>query len=272
MTRRLAALTAFLALLAAPAGAGQLTLTMADGRVTLVADNVTIRQILAEWSRVGQTKIVNGERVPGGSVTLTFRDVPERQVLDTLLRTASGYVAAPRAVPAGNVSVFDRILILPTATSSVAAAPSTPRGGAPAGSPFPGRPVPPVTAPVPDPGDEPADDEDEEGEDEEEEDEEGEGGDAEDAGKPQLPPGFASRPGQIDPQTMMPAEGGVPVQPPAPADRPGITPVMPPGRMSPFQPIQTQRPGVFVPPAQQPGQPQPFGPVPAQKPDDPPPL
>ena len=34
-----------------------------DGRVTISAKDATIRQILAEWARVGQTRFVNAERV-----------------------------------------------------------------------------------------------------------------------------------------------------------------------------------------------------------------
>ena len=43
---------------------------MANGRVTLVAKDVTVREILAEWARVGQTRIVNAEKLTGGPVTL----------------------------------------------------------------------------------------------------------------------------------------------------------------------------------------------------------
>ena len=45
-------------------------LTMQNGRVSIVAKDATVRQILTEWARVGQTKIVNVERVPGGPMTL----------------------------------------------------------------------------------------------------------------------------------------------------------------------------------------------------------
>ena len=59
--------------------------------------NATLRQILAEWARVGQTKIVNAERVPGGPMTLELTNVPEVEALEILLRSAGGYVLAPRA-------------------------------------------------------------------------------------------------------------------------------------------------------------------------------
>ena len=91
-----------------------LTLTMHDGRVSLVAKDATIRQILTEWARVGQTRIVNVERIPGGPVTLELDNVTEMQALEVLLRPLSGYIAAPRGVAAANLSVYDRIIIMPT--------------------------------------------------------------------------------------------------------------------------------------------------------------
>jgi hypothetical protein len=41
-------------------------LSIHDGRVSIVAKDATVRQILTEWARVGRTKIVNVERIPGG--------------------------------------------------------------------------------------------------------------------------------------------------------------------------------------------------------------
>src|SRR5437762_14325838 len=109
----------------ASTASAQVNLTMHDGRVWLVAKDATLRQILAEWARVGQTKIVNGDRVPGGPVTLQLTNVCEEQALDTLLRSLTGYVAAPRPMIAANLSRFDRIVVMPTiapATATVAAA------------------------------------------------------------------------------------------------------------------------------------------------------
>lgn len=110
------ALAAFLLLLALPvasASAGELRLSIANGRVTIVAQDVTIRQILDEWSRVGQTRIVGAERLTGPTVTLELHDVPEGRALESLLRSASGYIAKPRVDTVG-ASTFDRILIMPT--------------------------------------------------------------------------------------------------------------------------------------------------------------
>ena len=112
--------------LAGSTASAQVQLTMHDGLVTIVASNATVRQILAEWARVGHTTIMNAERVPGGPITLQLTNVPEAQALDLLLRSISGYLAAPRAVTASNLSRYDRIVVMPTAAAprqAVAAAP-----------------------------------------------------------------------------------------------------------------------------------------------------
>lgn len=110
------------------ANAGDLKLTISNGRVTLVAQDVPLRQILAEWARLGQTTIVNGDKLNGPPLTLQLVDRPEREVLDVLLRSASGYIAAQRPVVLANASVFDRVMILPTSRGpvGVAAAPTPP--------------------------------------------------------------------------------------------------------------------------------------------------
>jgi hypothetical protein len=89
---------------------------MHDGLVTIVAKDVTIRQILTEWAKVGQTTIVNAERIAGGPVSLELSDVPEKQALDILLRSVNGYLAAPRPTIDPNASRFDRVVVLPTTT------------------------------------------------------------------------------------------------------------------------------------------------------------
>lgn len=113
-------------LLAVSSVSADVHLTMADGRVSLVAKDATVRQILAEWARVGQTKIVNMERVPGGPMTLELSNVPEAQALEVLLRSLSGYITAPRPVDAANLSRFDRIILMPTLASARPATSSPP--------------------------------------------------------------------------------------------------------------------------------------------------
>ncbi len=137
------------ALVASPARA-DIRLSIDNGRVTLVAKDATVAQILAEWARVGQTKIVNAERLGGPPVTLELTGVSEEMALGIILRSASGYLVAPRAAAVANASRFNRILIMPTST------PPRP-SAAPAPPPFPQPPFPqPAFGPPPSSPDEAA--------------------------------------------------------------------------------------------------------------------
>jgi hypothetical protein len=120
-----------------PAVAGQLKLTMANGRVTLIADEVPLRQILAEWARIGETRIVNGEKLVGPAVTLQLIDVPEGQALDIVLRSAAGYMAAPRTADHPGPSVYDRIMILATSRAPAVTASAPPQFNRPMPQPMP---------------------------------------------------------------------------------------------------------------------------------------
>ena len=111
--------------LPAPVSAGELVLSFKDGRVTLKVTDVTLRQVLNEWSRLGQTRIVGLEKLGGGLLTLELTDLPEKQALEILLRSVAGYIAAPRASVAdasvaANLSRFDRLMLLPTSIASAA--------------------------------------------------------------------------------------------------------------------------------------------------------
>jgi len=112
-------------LLTASPALADVHLTMQDGRVSIVARDATVRQILTEWARVGQTRIVNVDRVPGGPVTIELKSVTETQALEVLLRSLSGYILAPRAVAGANMSTFDRIIIMPTLASARPTAPAS---------------------------------------------------------------------------------------------------------------------------------------------------
>src|SRR5437762_14246869 len=108
------------------ASAGDLKLTLTNGRATLIAQDVPLRQILDEWARVGKTMIVNGEKLTGPPLTLQLVDRPEREVLDLLLRSASGYIDAQREVSIAGASVFEKVMILPVSRGPVGVASNTP--------------------------------------------------------------------------------------------------------------------------------------------------
>jgi hypothetical protein len=115
-----AALGAFVA--GATPALADVSLTIADGRVTIVARNATPRQILEAWSRQGHTRIVNVERVSGGPTTLIITNEQESKALAIVLRSVAGYIAAPRSVAIANASQYDRILIMPTSYAAPAPA------------------------------------------------------------------------------------------------------------------------------------------------------
>lgn len=207
------------ALLAAPASA-DVTVTLANGQASVSAKNATVREILAEWARVGQARIVNAERVSGAPVTLELSNVPELQALDVILRSVSGYVAAPRASDVANAARYDRIYLL--ATSTAVAAP--PRPAAPA--------APPVFQPAQQPSAQPDDQATED--------------EAARPAAPQQRPALPPRgPGLNNFPQQRPVQPQ-PEQPPGPTSYP-----------APTAPFGVATPGMPVPVPQQPGQPQP---------------
>ena len=205
-----------------------LQLNMSNGRVTLHAQNVPLRAILAEWSKLGGARIINGDAVAGAPLTLDLEGVPERQALDIILRGVSGYVLAARQPGTAGVSMYDRIMILPTSVA--------PRNPSPAlAGTAPGiiRPVAPRQ-----PGDQDPDDQDA-----------AQGNDGVPVGRPGPMP------------IPRPVVGG-PVVPPAVV--PENEPQQPPGVVvTPANPFglpagSSTRPGVITPPPpQQPPPPRP---------------
>ena len=85
-------------------GADDIQVGIDGGRVTLVATDATLADVLAEWSRVGDTRFVGAEPIGGERVTLRLTDErPEAEAIHLVVRAAAGYVAAPRR--AGNPAV-----------------------------------------------------------------------------------------------------------------------------------------------------------------------
>lgn len=199
------------------ASAGELKLTIGNGRATLIAQEVPLRQILTEWERVGHTTIVNGDKMTGPAVTVQLVDLPEREVLEVILRSASGYVVANRAVEIPGASMFDRVMVLATSRGPVGV-PSAP-------APFNNRAnmPPPMPMPMPMPDDD------------------------EPVEAPFAPPGMAPTPGFPGQPGQMP-NSGIQMQPgQLTAPRPGMLPAPPAGQPNPYAPVP--QPGVVRPPA-----------------------
>ncbi|MGE0393844.1 MAG: hypothetical protein AB7P67_09775 [Vicinamibacterales bacterium] len=146
MTRmRLPLIAAAVLAAAAPAAAQQVALSMQNGLVTLNATNAPVRQIMAEWARVGRVAVINGEKVAGAPVTLQLAGVSERQALDTILRGVAGYMVSARAgTPDAAQARFDKVIILPTsaAPANPPPAPASMAGRQPLFQPGPQIPDP----------------------------------------------------------------------------------------------------------------------------------
>lgn len=125
---------------ASPAGS-DIHVAIANGRVSIVATNASIADIVTEWARVGGTKMVNADKIPRDTVTLELRDVSERQALDILLRATSGYILGRRETADPTASLFDRLVVMPPSVAppfmNAAAEPG------PTARSMPARPVPP---------------------------------------------------------------------------------------------------------------------------------
>jgi hypothetical protein len=145
-----------IALIAVPVWAQQVRIAFHDGQVSLNTVGASPRVILAEWSKIGGTNIINAERVTGAPLTLQLVNVPEAEALEIILRSVAGYMAAPRGQTPG-ASRYDRILVLPTrtiqASASASAAPARPPGSPPAPTQrfIPPRPSPQPVEEPPDP-------------------------------------------------------------------------------------------------------------------------
>ena len=222
---RTAALVALLGAAATAASASDPQVTLKDGRVTIVADNVPVRKILEDWARVGQIRIVNLEKLTGPPVTLRLENVPERDALGVLLRSAAGYLAAPRNTDVPGASRFDRIMILATSRPPAASSASAPPSGQ--------TPQPLVPQPAADDSADPD-----------------ENGDLVQPPQPgMMPPGMPGAQGPLQlppnpvpfPGTADPNDQTTPPQQPLTLPRPGVVPV----------PQQTAQPGAY--PAGTPG-------------------
>jgi hypothetical protein len=125
---RVVAAAACALLLAADGSAQTLSLRMADGRVTIDAENAPIGQVLERWAEAGEATIVNGDTIASRAVTLHLVDVPEREALATLLRNVAGYILTSR--PDAGASRVRRIVLLPTGPSAPVSSAGLPRRGA----------------------------------------------------------------------------------------------------------------------------------------------
>ena len=145
-----------------PPASADVRVSFSNGRVTIVATDASVPEILAEWARVGGSTFVDAEKIPARErLTLRIEDQRELDALDVLLRSVAGYMVAPVASAPDTESNIERVFILPTSTPApytppppqpepdpVADAPFTLSGGPP--RPDDDGPVRIATPPAPD--------------------------------------------------------------------------------------------------------------------------
>ena len=129
--------------------ADEISMRIDGGRVTLSATDARLADVLAAWSRVGDTRFVGAQAIGGELITLHLVDAGEAEAIHLLLRSAAGYVAAPRRAGAAGASRYDRVTIM--ATRGLSSVPTRPGRGAAVTAPppatyDPGQPSPDAPA------------------------------------------------------------------------------------------------------------------------------
>jgi hypothetical protein len=101
----------------------KLQISFEGSNVSLVAQNVTVREILMEWSRLSGCIFVNADRLMGGPVTVPFQfeKQPQRVVLEALLRGAAGIIATPRRAGVPGATDYEVVYILATSNPTAGA-------------------------------------------------------------------------------------------------------------------------------------------------------
>lgn len=129
--------------------ARHLELKFNSGKVTLIAQGVSVRDIMAEWARQCGCLVEGTDRLPAGStMPIEFDDQPEAVVLDSLLRGAGGYLLGPKAPDSRGASMYGSIAVFPV-TKGIDA-PSYSSSTSPVAAPLvsagsPDDEIPPVT-------------------------------------------------------------------------------------------------------------------------------
>jgi len=127
----------------------RLELKFNNGKVSLIAQGVTMREIMAEWARQCGCVVQGSERLTGSvQMPVQYDDQPEAVVLESLLRSAGGYLLGPRAPGSRGASIYGSIAVFPVARGIAAPTYSSP--AAPIAAPLvsggtPDDEIPPVS-------------------------------------------------------------------------------------------------------------------------------
>lgn len=79
------------------------------GRIAISATDASVAEILAEWARATNLRIVNADKLPRERLTIELQDVTEREALDVVLRSMGGYIARRRI----DAEWIDSVMVVP---------------------------------------------------------------------------------------------------------------------------------------------------------------
>ena len=125
-----------------------------NGYVTLVAHNVTVPQVFAEWARIGGSKIQGADKLPQTQIVVDFDKTPELQLIEALVRLShgpnAGWIASPRLLTdPPTLSRLATISILPSSSPTASTYMNTSTSQAPIYQQnTPDDELPPVMPPV----------------------------------------------------------------------------------------------------------------------------
>lgn len=106
---------------ASQARAQALQLDVHDGLVWLNADHVSLGEIVRQWARTRDLRVVRPELLEGVVITLRLSGVPESEAVQILLRGVTGYVAVMDDTTAVPFPILKRlVLVSPTAPRELA--------------------------------------------------------------------------------------------------------------------------------------------------------
>jgi hypothetical protein len=127
----------------------KLDLKFNNGKVTLIAQSVSIREVMAEWAKKCGCLVQGTDRLTGSiTMPVQFDDQPEAVVLESLLRSAGGYLLGPRAAGSTGASIYGSIAVFPVVRGTTTSSSYSPP--APIAAPLvtggsPDDEIPPVT-------------------------------------------------------------------------------------------------------------------------------
>lgn len=96
-------------------------ISFSAGRVSLLASDAPVGDLLAAWAREGHAELAGAEYLGTRRITLRLTNAAEADALRAIVGSAGWYFTVGRDAPAASESAFQRIVIRPEAATSASA-------------------------------------------------------------------------------------------------------------------------------------------------------